>query len=83
MAATPSGLRNRWPRARVNTDQRPGRSQLGLIMLKNLRVAGGYNVFGFTDQDFTSLGYTQRRPYLDVGFKFDETLFGEPKSGPK
>jgi hypothetical protein len=61
-------------------------AELGLVAMRNLRVAGGYNLFGFTDQDFNSLGYTQRGPYLDLGFKFDETLFGEPRparAGPR
>lgn len=50
--------------------------ELGLIMMKNLRIAGGYNVFGFTDRDLQSLGTTRRGPYLELGFKFDESLFG-------
>jgi uncharacterized repeat protein (TIGR01451 family) len=49
--------------------------ELGLIVMRNLRLAGGYNVFGFTDRDFASLGYTQRGAYLEFGFKFDESLF--------
>ncbi|HEV7993768.1 MAG TPA: SdrD B-like domain-containing protein [Gemmatimonadaceae bacterium] len=59
-------------------------AELGVLAMRNLRVAGGYNLFGFTDQDFNSLGYTQRGPYLDLGFKFDESLFGErrdPRTG--
>nr|MCU0647634.1 hypothetical protein [Gemmatimonadaceae bacterium] len=53
--------------------------ELGVIVMRNLRVAGGYNVFGFTDRDFESLGYTQRGPYLEFGFKFDEMLFKKEK----
>ena len=49
--------------------------ELGVVVMKNLRLAAGYNVFGFTDRDFESLGYTQKGLYLDIGFKFDEALF--------
>ncbi|MCC6769990.1 MAG: DUF11 domain-containing protein [Gemmatimonadaceae bacterium] len=51
-------------------------AELGLIVMKNLRVAGGYNVFGFTDKDLNSFGTTRKGLYLDLGFKFDESLFG-------
>jgi len=44
-----------------------------------MRVAGGYNLFGFTDRDFESLGYTQRGPYVEFGFKFDEGLLSREK----
>ncbi|MCC6317393.1 MAG: DUF11 domain-containing protein, partial [Gemmatimonadaceae bacterium] len=50
--------------------------ELGLILMKNLRVAGGYNLFGFTDRDLNSFGTTRRGPYVELGFKFDEALFG-------
>jgi hypothetical protein len=49
--------------------------ELGVVVMRNLRLAGGYNLFGFTDRDFDSLGYTQRGAYLEFGFKFDELLF--------
>jgi hypothetical protein len=49
--------------------------ELGLVVMKNLRLATGYNVFGYTDRDFEALGYTQKGLYLDIGFKFDEALF--------
>ena len=54
-------------------------SELGVVIMRNMRVAGGYNLFGFTDRDFESLGYTQRGPYVEFGFKFDEGLFGKEK----
>jgi uncharacterized repeat protein (TIGR01451 family) len=50
--------------------------ELGLIVMKNLRIAGGYNVFGFTDRDLNTFGTTRKGPYLELGFKFDESLFG-------
>ena len=55
--------------------------ELGFVVMRNLRLAGGYNLFGFSDRDFQSLGYTQRGPYLEFGFKFDETLFGSQRRG--
>jgi uncharacterized repeat protein (TIGR01451 family) len=53
--------------------------ELGLVVMRNLRLAAGYNLFGFTDRDFESLGYTQRGPYIEFGFKFDESLFSKTK----
>ncbi len=50
--------------------------ELGLIVLKNLRVAGGYNFFGFTDKDLNTFGTTRKGAYLELGFKFDESMFG-------
>ena len=50
--------------------------ELGLLVMKNLRVAGGYNLFGFTDKDLNTFGTTRKGAYLELGFKFDEALFG-------
>ncbi len=50
--------------------------ELGVIMLRNLRIAGGYNLFGFTDKDLNTFGTTRKGAYLELGFKFDESLFG-------
>jgi hypothetical protein len=58
------------------TERRYGMGvELGAVVMRNLRLAGGWNIFGFADRDFDSLGYTQRGPYLEFGFKFDEELF--------
>ncbi|MFN8582295.1 MAG: hypothetical protein U0163_15145 [Gemmatimonadaceae bacterium] len=51
-------------------------AELGWVMATNLRVAAGYNIFGFTDKDLNGLGTTRKGPYLEFGFKFDEALFG-------
>jgi uncharacterized repeat protein (TIGR01451 family) len=51
-------------------------AELGLIVMKNLRVAGGYNLFGFTDKDLNSFGTTRKGAYIELGFKFDESMFG-------
>ena len=50
--------------------------EAGRLLMRNLRLAAGYNVFGFSDRDLTSAGYTSQGLYLDLGFKFDEALFG-------
>jgi uncharacterized repeat protein (TIGR01451 family) len=49
--------------------------EAGRRLMRNLRVAAGYNVFGFSDRDLVSSGYTNQGVYLDLGFKFDEGLF--------
>ncbi len=54
-------------------------TELGFVLMRNMRLAGGYNLFGFTDRDFESLGYTQRGPYMEFGFKFDEGSFAKEK----
>jgi uncharacterized repeat protein (TIGR01451 family) len=51
-------------------------AELGVVVFTNLRLAGGYNVFGFVDRDFESYGHLQRGPYLEFGLKFDEGLLG-------
>ena len=56
--------------------------EVGIVLMRNLRVAAGYNLFGFTDRDFASLGYTQRGPYLEFGFKFDESVLGAGRKNP-
>jgi uncharacterized repeat protein (TIGR01451 family) len=50
--------------------------ELGLLVMRNLRIAGGYNLFGFTDKDLNTFGTTRKGAYLELGFKFDESLFG-------
>jgi hypothetical protein len=50
--------------------------ELGRTVVTNMRVAVGYNVFGFKNQDLTSDGATTDRGfYLHFGFKFSEDLF--------
>jgi uncharacterized repeat protein (TIGR01451 family) len=55
-------------------------AELGFVVLKNLRLAGGYNAFGFHDLDFASLERTDKGPFVAFGFKFDEGLFGGGKA---
>jgi hypothetical protein len=43
--------------------------------MRNVRVAAGYNVFGFRDRDLRESAYTLRGAYVRFDFKFDESLF--------
>ena len=50
--------------------------ELGRILVKNLRAAVGYNVFGFRDGGLVGDGsQTDHGLYLHFGFKFDEDAF--------
>ncbi|HEY3215105.1 MAG TPA: hypothetical protein VGK93_01295, partial [Candidatus Eisenbacteria bacterium] len=50
-------------------------AELGFTPIKNLRVAGGYNLFGYADGDLTGGSRSEHGAYLDVGFKLDEDVF--------
>lgn len=53
-----------------------GQLELGRILVKNLRAAVGYNVFGFRDGGLVGDGsQTDHGLYLHLGFKFDEDAF--------
>ncbi len=49
--------------------------ELGFMVMDNLWVSGGYNVFGYRDDDLTSGEYTNKGVYLRLRYKFDEDLF--------
>ena len=48
--------------------------ELGRRVISNLRVAAGYNLFGFQDRDLRETDYTVQGPYLRLDFKFDESI---------
>lgn len=48
--------------------------EIGYRLQKNMRVAAGYNVFGFHDRDLSADNYTQQGPYIAINMKFDEDL---------
>ena len=48
--------------------------EVGAVVTTNLRVAVGFNVEGFSDQDLTGSAYTAKGFYLRMRFKFDEEL---------
>jgi uncharacterized repeat protein (TIGR01451 family) len=51
-------------------------AELGRRIIDDLRLAVGYNVFGFRDRDFRETEYTLRGVYLRFEYKFDERTFG-------
>jgi uncharacterized repeat protein (TIGR01451 family) len=54
--------------------------EVGRTLRTNLRVAAGYNFFGFKDRDLVGQNYTDHGIYLWFGFKFDEALMGLGRS---
>lgn len=49
--------------------------ELGYIVQRNLRLAVGFNVFGYEDHDLAASNYTRKGVYLGFSYKFDERLF--------
>lgn len=49
--------------------------EVGYVVKRNLRVAVGFNVFGFSDRDLAASKYTRKGVYLGFSYKFDERLF--------
>lgn len=49
--------------------------ELGYIVATNLRLAGGFNFFGYDDEDLVANNYTQAGTYLGFSYKFDEQIF--------
>jgi uncharacterized repeat protein (TIGR01451 family) len=66
-------------------------AEIGFTPLRNLRLAGGYNLLGYKDGDLNGGSRSEHGLYLDVGFKLDEDVFrflnpngtDEPKPTPK
>ena len=50
--------------------------EVGVTVMKNIRLGFGYNVFGFSDPDLTAEQYTDPGFYVALRMKFDETLLG-------
>ncbi|HET6527294.1 MAG TPA: OmpA family protein [Balneolaceae bacterium] len=50
-------------------------AEIGYILTRNLRLALGYNLFGFKDRDLAASNYTRQGVYLGFSYKFDERLF--------
>ena len=44
--------------------------------MDDLRLGLGYNWFGFTDEDLSLDEYTDKGFFIDLGWRFDESLFG-------
>jgi hypothetical protein len=47
-------------------------AEVGFLAARNLRLAAGFNLFGYADADLDGGSRSDRGLYLDVGFKFDE-----------
>ena len=57
--------------------------ELGFLAARNLRLAAGYNVFGYGAADMLGEERTDRGPYLDFGYKFDPFWGGAARdAGP-
>lgn len=50
-------------------------AEAGYLLTSNLWLSGGYNFFGFRDDDLEDQDYTRQGPYVRLRFKFDEDLF--------
>jgi uncharacterized repeat protein (TIGR01451 family) len=50
--------------------------EVGVTVLKNIRIAVGYNLFGFEDRDLSAEQYTEPGFFVALRMKFDETMFG-------
>jgi hypothetical protein len=44
-----------------------------------LWLSGGYNFYGYRDEDFANGEYTNKGTYLRLRYKFDEDLFAGRK----
>ena len=49
--------------------------ELGFLVMENLWLSGGYNFYGYRDDDFANGEYTNKGTYLRLRYKFDEDLF--------
>lgn len=49
--------------------------ELGYLVATNLRLATGFNFFGYEDEDLAANNYTQPGVYLGFSYKFDEQVF--------
>jgi large repetitive protein len=53
--------------------------ELGFMVMENLWLSGGYNFYGYRDEDFANGEYTNKGMYLRLRYKFDEDLFASRK----
>jgi large repetitive protein len=53
--------------------------ELGFMVMENLWLSGGYNFYGYRDEDFANGEYTNKGTYLRLRYKFDEDLFASRK----
>ncbi len=55
--------------------------ELGYMVAENIWISGGYNFFGYRDEDLTSGEYTNQGAFVRLRYKFDEDLFAGGKAG--
>ena len=65
---------------RLRMKQQGAGLEAGALLGRDLRLAAGYNVFGFHDADLAGADRTDRGPYLRIDFKFDESLLNLPEA---
>ena len=55
--------------------------ELGFMVMENLWLSGGYNFFGYREEDLASGEYTSKGAFIRLRYKFDEDLFSnkQPK----
>jgi len=61
----------------TGTSSLGGMASVGYRVVKNVRVAAGYNFARLNDRDLAGEGYQSHGPYLQVKFKFDEGTLDE------
>ncbi|MDX2111102.1 MAG: hypothetical protein SFY80_12765 [Verrucomicrobiota bacterium] len=49
--------------------------EVGLNFKKNMRLAVGYNFYGYEDRDFEDLAYSRSGLFITLRLKFDENFF--------
>lgn len=49
--------------------------EVGYMLMENLWVSAGYNVFGYREDDLASGEYTNKGAFVRLRYKFDEDLF--------
>ncbi len=49
--------------------------EVGFLMARNLRLAVGFNIFGYEDEDLADNSYSRQGVYAGFSYKFDERLF--------
>ena len=47
-------------------------AEVGFVLAKNVRLAAGYNVMGYRDEDFNENEFTEHGPHLGFSYKFSE-----------
>jgi hypothetical protein len=54
--------------------------EVGFMVMENLWLSGGYNFFGYRDDDLAGGDYTNKGAFIRLRYKFDEDLFARAKS---